>query len=41
MDYNSMLLLVSHGKNAMPPFKSVLSEEQIDKTVRYVETLRR
>ena len=41
MDYNSMLLLVSLGKNAMPPFKSVLSEEQIDKTVRYVETLRR
>jgi mono/diheme cytochrome c family protein len=40
MDYNSMLLLVSHGKNAMPAFSSVLSEEQIEKTVKYVETLR-
>jgi mono/diheme cytochrome c family protein len=41
IDDNLMRTIITHGKGTMPPFKSVLSQQEIEELIAYVKTLRK
>lgn len=41
LDLQARIQIITNGKNTMAPFKSVLSEQEIEAVAQYLETLRK